>query len=84
MTSEELQALLARGLEELMGIDPSGLSVKSLIQEDLDIDSLGLMELVMWVEEELNVEIEEAEFEGLSTVEDMVRLLSRYLETADA
>ena len=45
--------------------------------EDLDADSLDIVELVMAIEEEFNLEISDEEVESIRTVGDVVR----YLET---
>jgi acyl carrier protein len=43
--------------------------------EDMDLDSLDLVEFSLACEEELGVRIEDEEAEGLSTLGDAVRLL---------
>ena len=46
---------------------------------DLDADSLDLVELVMALEEEFNVEVDEAELEGIETVGQAYDLITAKL-----
>lgn len=48
--------------------------------EDLDIDSLDLVELAQIVEDEYGVELREADLEGIETVEQAVDLISGRIE----
>ena len=45
------------------------------IQNDLGLDSLGVMELVSDLEGRFEVNIPSSMFEGLSTVEDVARII---------
>lgn len=47
--------------------------------EDLDADSLDLVELVMGLEEEFDVEVEEEELEGIQSVKGAFELITNKL-----
>jgi len=47
--------------------------------DDLDADSLDLVELVMALEESFNIEVDESELEGISTVGEAFDLVSSKL-----
>ncbi len=47
--------------------------------EDLDADSLDLVELVMALEEEFDVTVEEEELEGVSTIQGAYELVTSKL-----
>lgn len=46
----------------------------SKLMEDLGIDSLGLVEIVMTIEERFDVEIPDEEYEGVETVEQIFEI----------
>jgi len=53
---------------EVLSVDPEQVTREASFAEDLDADSLDLVELVMALEEEFNVSVEEEELEGIDTV----------------
>ena len=64
--------LLRRHIDESRPIRPS-----DHIQNDLGLDSLGVMELVSDVENRFNISIPSELYEGIETVEDVARLVSK-------
>jgi acyl carrier protein len=64
--------LLRRHIDEGHAIRPS-----DHIQNDLGLDSLGVMELVSDVESRFNISIPSELYEGIETVEDVARLVSK-------
>ena len=64
-------------LADILEIEPSGISEGDSFQDDLDADSLALIELVEGLEEELaertvGFRIEDEDLEDLKTVRDAV------------
>ena len=57
---------------EQLGVDAADVSPKKSFVEDLNADSLDLMELIMTFEERFGFEISEEEAEKLKTVGDVV------------
>ena len=53
---------------EVLSVEPSQVTREARFAEDLDADSLDLVELVMALEEEFGVSVEEEELEGIETV----------------
>ena len=53
---------------EVLSVDASKVTKEARFAEDLDADSLDLVELVMALEEEFDVSVEEEELEGIETV----------------
>ena len=53
---------------EVLSVEPARVTETARFKEDLDADSLDLVELVMALEEEFDVEVPEEELEGVETV----------------
>ena len=60
---------------EDLGIDESKISMESKLEEDLEIDSLGIVEVVMAIEDEFDIEIDDEELSDVKTVGEAVNLL---------
>ena len=60
---------------EDMGIDESKVTMEAKLEEDLEIDSLGIVEVVMAFEDEFDIEIDDEELADVSTVGEAVKLL---------
>ncbi|MGK2930967.1 MAG: acyl carrier protein [Acidimicrobiales bacterium] len=53
---------------EVLSVEESQVTKEASFADDLDADSLDLVELVMALEEEFDVTVEEEELEGIDTV----------------
>ena len=53
---------------EVLSVDADKVTREATFGEDLDADSLDLVELVMALEEEFDVTVDEEELEGIETV----------------
>ncbi len=53
---------------EVLEVEKDKVTKEARFAEDLDADSLDLVELVMALEEEFDVSVEEEELEGIETV----------------
>jgi len=51
-----------------LGLDEAKLSESASFEEDLEVDSLGVVELLMALEDEFGVKIPDEEAEGIHTV----------------
>lgn len=58
-----------------LGIDESKISMVAKLEEDLEIDSLGIVEVVMAFEDEFGIEIDDDELADVKTVGEAVNLL---------
>ena len=53
---------------EVLSVDAAQVTREASFADDLDADSLDLVELVMALEEEFGVTVEEVELEGITTI----------------
>ena len=53
---------------EVLAVEPDQVTKEARFADDLDADSLDLVELVMALEEEFDVSVDEEELEGIETV----------------
>ncbi|MEP6625919.1 MAG: acyl carrier protein [Acidimicrobiia bacterium] len=60
---------------EVLSVDPAAVVESARFAEDLDADSLDLVELVMGLEERFDVSIPEEDLEGVATVGNAVDLV---------
>jgi acyl carrier protein len=72
MTREEITAGLAVILEEVAGVSPSDVAEEKSFTDDLDVDSLSMVEVVVAAEEKFGVKIPDDEVQNLKTVGDAV------------
>ena len=74
------QSGLAEILEEFAGVTPSDVAEEKSFTDDLDVDSLSMVEVVVAAEEKFGVKIPDDEVQNLKTVGDAVS----YIEKAQA
>ena len=58
-----------------LGIGAEKVTMEAKLEEDLDIDSLGIVEVVMAFEDEFEIEIDDEELTDVGTVGQAVNLL---------
>ena len=63
---------LAEILEEVAGVNPDDVVEDKSFTEDLDVDSLSMVEVVVAAEEKFDVKIPDDEVQNLKTVGDAV------------
>ena len=73
-TNEVFEKVKGLFVEDL-GIDESKVTMEAKLEEDLEIDSLGIVEVVMAFEDEFGIEIDDEELSDVSTVGQAVNLL---------
>ena len=64
-------------VSEATKIDTAKITGATSFVDDLNLDSLDIVELMMKMEDEFGVEIPEEDAEGLKTVQDVVTYLSK-------
>jgi acyl carrier protein len=79
-TSTETQNELAQIVEEIAGVPASTVEWDKSFIDDLDVDSLSMVEIVVAAEERFGVTIPDDEVKNLRTVGDAVE----YIEKAQA
>jgi acyl carrier protein len=80
MERQELEDKVRKVLAENLGRDMEEVTLEARLEEDLDADSLDLVEAVLALEEELGVKIPEEEMESVKTVREAVDLVSGKIE----
>ncbi len=66
--SDELFARFKKCAVEVLSVDESAVVKDAKFGDDLDADSLDLVELVMGLEERFDISIPEEDLEGVTTV----------------
>lgn len=83
MTRDQIFTLIQTRLAELLEVNTTDINLESRLEEDLEADSLDLVELAMALEEELKLEIPDDDLEGIRTVQDAVELVSERAGVTD-
>jgi acyl carrier protein len=73
----EVLGVLQDKAHELLGIEPSDVREDRSFREDLDVDSLDLVEFTMAVEDACDVELPEDDLESCQKIGDLVSLVVR-------
>lgn len=71
-TEAEIITGLAEIVEEVTGIEPSEVTPEKSFVDDLDIDSLSMVEIAVQTEDRYGVEIPDEDLAKLRTVQDVV------------
>jgi acyl carrier protein len=72
MTEQEILEGLGEIVEEIAGIDPGDVQPDKSFVDDLDIDSLSMVEIAVAAQDKFGVEIPDDELKDLKTVKDVV------------
>ena len=75
MDRAEAFAILKEAAVEVLAVDPSAVTEEARFKEDLDADSLDLVELVMGLEERFDISVPEEDLENVGTVGQAVDLV---------
>ncbi|HVW41863.1 MAG TPA: acyl carrier protein [Amycolatopsis sp.] len=73
---EEILAGLAEIVEEVAGVAQDDVSLEKSFVDDLDIDSLSMVEIAVQAEDKFGVKIPDDELANLKTVGDAVNYVS--------
>ncbi len=76
-TTEEIRAGLAEIVNEIAGIPTEDIQLEKSFTDDLDVDSLSMVEVVVAAEERFGVQIPDDDVKGLRTVGDAVAYIER-------
>ena len=76
MSRDEVLAVMRDAAVELLKLDPAKVTEEATFAEDLEADSLDVVELVMALEEKLDISIPEEELEGIKTVGEALDVIA--------
>ena len=80
MTREEVFEKVKGILVETLSVDADKVTMEARFQEDLETDSLDLVELVMTMEEDFGIKISDEEAAEIKTVGDAVDFVIKRAE----
>ena len=75
-TLEEVKATLV----ELLGVEEEKVTLEAKFREDLEADSLDLVELIMAFEEKFGGEISDEDAQKITTVGELVAYIEEHLQ----
>jgi acyl carrier protein len=76
-STEEIRAGLAEIVNEIAGIPVDDIQLEKSFTDDLDVDSLSMVEVVVAAEERFGVQIPDDDVKSLKTVGDAVAYIER-------
>jgi acyl carrier protein len=76
-STEEIRTDLADIVNEVAGIPAEDVQLDKSFTDDLDVDSLSMVEVVVAAEEKFDVKIPDDEVKNLKTVGDAVAFIER-------
>ncbi|WP_408612572.1 acyl carrier protein [Glycomyces luteolus] len=77
MSRDEIREGLSDILEEVAGVNPDDVADAKSFTDDLDVDSLAMVEVVVAAEEKFGVKIPDDEVANLKTVGDAVSYIEK-------
>ncbi|MDA2979068.1 MAG: acyl carrier protein [Actinomycetota bacterium] len=80
MERTDIEAKMKELLVEELGLDADKITMSATFEEDLEVDSLGVVELLMALEDNFGVQIPDEEAESLITVGEAVDLVEQKLK----
>ena len=80
MDRNEVSSRLNDVLVSELGLDADKIKDDAHFEEDLDVDSLGVVELLMALEDEFDIKIPDEEAESIMTVGQAIDLVNNKLE----
>jgi acyl carrier protein len=81
MDRVEIETRLRDVLVSELGLDADKINTAANFEQDLDVDSLGVVELLMAMEDEFGVKIPDDEAEHIHTVGEAIELVHTKLNT---
>ncbi len=79
MASAEMEARLKKIVAEQLNVDESKVVPSARFSDDLNADSLDLVEMIMSLEEEFGVEIPDEDAEKILTVQDAMNYIEAHM-----
>jgi acyl carrier protein len=80
MTEQEILAGLGEIVEEIAGVPAAEVTPAKSFVDDLDIDSLAMVEIAVAAQDKFGVEIPDDQLKDLTTVQDVVNFVGKHNE----
>ena len=77
MTQEEILAGLSEIIDEIAGVPADEVTPEKTFVDDLDIDSLSMVEIAVAAQDKFGVEIPDDKLKDLKTVQDVIDYVGR-------
>ena len=77
MENEEIRTGLADIVEEVAGVAADDVTLDKSFVDDLDIDSLSMVEIAVAAQDKFGVEIPDDQLKDLKTVQDVIDYVRR-------
>jgi acyl carrier protein len=77
VTDQEILSGLAEIIEEIAGVPADEVTPEKSFVDDLDIDSLSMVEIAVAAQDKFGVEIPDEQLKDLKTVQDVVNFVSK-------
>ena len=77
MTDQEILSGLAEIIEEIADVPADEVTPDKTFVDDLDIDSLSMVEIAVAAQDKFGVEIPDDQLKDLKTVQDVVNFVSK-------
>jgi acyl carrier protein len=77
VTNEEILGVLAEIVNEVAGVETNEITPDKSFVDDLDIDSLSMVEIAVQVEDRFGVKVPDDELANLKTVGDAVDYVTK-------
>jgi acyl carrier protein len=77
MTEQEILAGLGEIIEEIAGVPADEVTPNKSFVDDLDIDSLSMVEIAVAAQDKFGVEIPDDQLKDLTTVQDVVNFVAK-------
>ena len=78
MTEQEILAGLAEIIDEVAGVPAGDVTPEKNFVEDLDIDSLSMVEIAVAAQDKFGVEIPDEQLKDLKTVQDVINYVAKH------
>ncbi|MGW1197388.1 acyl carrier protein [Streptomyces sp. NPDC002536] len=78
MNNTDILNAIARIVEEVVGVDSAEVTTEKSFTDDLDIDSLSMVEITVAVEDEFEVKIPDDQVAEWRTVGDAVNCIANH------